>query len=286
MKNSFIKSTAVLLTGAALSLALVACGPHPSAEDQSRLQGFGIVHGKSVKSTDELAQFVVALVAENQEGQALCTGTLISENVVLTAAHCVEGQPEKLVVVFGPRVQSAKAENMRNVDTYVQNPKWGHADEEGQGDLALVHFEGDLPSGFAPVRLAKKSLKLPQGTDVVMIGYGVTDGNRQKGAGVLRETETTVMGEHSPTEMMTDGHQNSVCFGDSGGPAFVKQGDSYVQWGVANSVVNQACNEASIHTLVMPYETWIRAGMRKMQKGSESGTAKTPRQHRKKATDE
>ena len=83
---------------------------------------------------------------------------------------------------------------------------------------ALVHFEGGLPEGYSAVELADPSFSIVQGIQVVMIGYGVTDGLNNEGAGVLRQTETTVIGQISDTQYVTDGRATSVCFGDSGWP--------------------------------------------------------------------
>jgi secreted trypsin-like serine protease len=135
----------------------------------------------------------------------------------------------------------------------------------GEADLALIHFKGNAPKGYTPITLANENLKLKEGTLVFMFDYGVTDGESQTGAGKLRQTTSKILGHHSLTEAVTDGHKSSVCFGDSGGPAFIKTDSGFVQWGVASSVTNIACEEASIHTEVMKYETWIRSSVKKLE---------------------
>lgn len=244
---------------AALALLVLgaACSPHP--DQLSADPADGIVRGHRANRKTELSRSVVALVTESEKGQALCTGTLIEKDLVLTAAHCVEGNPDRLVVVFGSQVKSAKQENMREVVAYVQHPRWHQPTEAGRGDLALVRFAGDLPDGFAPAQLATSEVDLKVGTEVRLLGYGVTNGSTHAGAGVLRETATTIVEKHSKTELVLDGTKTSVCFGDSGGPAFVKDGDAFVQWGIASSVTSSECNEASIHTNVVPYRRWIKS---------------------------
>ena len=251
----------------ALSLT-TACANHAQGPLENASSTENIVHGKNVKTAEGVAQSIVALVSQMEKGQALCTGTILANDIILTAAHCVDENPDRLVIVFKSQVKAATAADVRNADAYTQNPRWNHATAEGQGDLALIHFQGGLPAGYAPVKLANKNLSLAQGTQILMAGYGVTNGLSSAGAGTLRQTQSSIIGKHSVTEMITDGHKSSVCFGDSGGPAFVLQGDQYVQWGVANSVMNQACNEASIHTSVMSYETWIRQTAANLRKKS------------------
>lgn len=233
----------------------------------------GIIRGRSADQ-DQVAKAVVALVSETARGQALCTGTLLDESTVLTAAHCVDHEPSRLTVIFGSNVKTAA--NRREADGYIQHPRWTHPTALGHGDLAIVHFADGLPSGFRPVELAAKSLPLNNGTEVLMIGFGVSNGLSHAGAGVLRETSTQIIGEASSTELITDGRRSSVCFGDSGGPAFAlsPQGH-YVQWGVASSVTDRACNEASIHTNIQSYSKWIKTSVVKL-KSPRSRVTRSP----------
>jgi secreted trypsin-like serine protease len=127
-----------------------------------------------------------------------------------------------------------------------------------------VHFSGGLPEGYTPVTLAPKGTNLSAGTEEEMLGYGISNAGRQSGAGQLRQTSSTVLERVDRDQYMSDGRKSSVCFGDSGGPAFVQTGGRWAQWGVAHSVLNQACNEASVHTSVMPFLRWIQASQAKL----------------------
>lgn len=245
-----------------LLLSLAACG---RGQKLNLNDGAAIVHGSGVRMNNGLS--IVALVMENDEGQGLCTGTLLTEDTVLTAAHCVDHNVKKMVVVFGTRVRGTSVDHLRAADHAIQNPRWHQISQEGKGDLAIVHFKGGLPAGYQPVQLASHDLKLANGQAVMMAGYGVSNGLRNSGAGQLRSTQSEVLQWISKTEVASDGRKSSVCFGDSGGPAFVESHEGLVQWGVASSVLNQACNEASVHTAVMPYEGWISKTVAKLQKG-------------------
>lgn len=262
-KKIFNHKSGKLAAALAVLVLGAACAPHP--DQVSADPSDGIVRGHRAGRKNELSHSVVALVTESEKGQALCTGTLIEKDLVLTAAHCVEGNPDRLVVVFGAQVKAAKPENMREVVAYVQHPRWHQPTEDGRGDLALVRFSGDLPDGFAPAKLASSEADLKIGTSVKLLGYGVTNGSTHVGAGILRETETSIVEKHSKTELVLDGKKTSVCFGDSGGPAFVKKGDSFLMWGVDSSVTTSECNEASIHTSVVSYRKWIKSAGSKLR---------------------
>jgi secreted trypsin-like serine protease len=249
-----------------VSLVFLAACSSPSDESTSTAPQESIVHAKKIRNARELAKSVVAVVADREEGQALCTGSILSENIVLTAAHCVEGNPQQMSLIFANNIKKANSSQVRSVDTFEQNPYWQNPSASKKGDLALLHFTGGLPRGYQPVQLVDRATSLQEGDSVYFLGYGVTNGNTHAGSGVLRTTETTVLGEQSPTQIVTDGTKTSVCFGDSGGPAFIEQDGQWLQWGVASSVSSQSCNEVSIHTSVMSYESWIRTTSAKLSR--------------------
>ncbi len=267
------------ITNAILTSTLIfaACGRAPEVDYQptgtEHIVNGDTLSGNTASKKEPLAQSVVALVAIQDDREALCTGTILSDDLILTAAHCVEDSPKKLMVVFNRNLQmkakpgttGLNLDSVRAADRFKQNPAWGKDLANGRGDLALVHFQGGLPSGYSAVRLASAAIQLDLGVEVRLLGYGVTNGVTHVGSGVLRETETTVMSSSSPTEIVTDGRKSSVCFGDSGGPAFSQQNGQWVQWGVASSVTNQACNQASIHTSILSYLPWIKAAGAKLR---------------------
>jgi hypothetical protein len=216
------------------TLMLGACGASKANHGSRELEVSDIVNGKSVTKKNGKSHSIVAIIAEKNEGQSLCTGTIIAQNIVLTAAHCVDGAPKKLHIIFSLNIQKAKEQEMRDADKIIQQPNWNRHLPSGEGDLALIHFKGILPEGYSPVRLADQNVKLKIGQKVLMFGFGVIDGENESGSGKLRQTSSTIVEQHSPTEFVTDGQKTSVCFGDSGGPAFVKIDKEFVQWGVAS----------------------------------------------------
>lgn len=242
-----------------LAISLTACSPHVndhSGKTDLR-ERTSIVGGTSVTKRDAAARSVVALVGENVQGEALCTGSVISDEIILTAAHCLTGV-SRLFVIFSTNLKTATRADVHLVDQAVQHPRWSGGFSSDRGDLALLHFTGGLPVGYKPAVLADVGFRVEPGSPVLFLGYGVQNGRRNSGSGRLRETESTIFGRVSQTEIVTDGQKSSVCFGDSGGPAFENSGTALIQWGIASSVTNRACNTASIHTLISPYRNWIR----------------------------
>ena len=267
----FKSYVAFLVFSGGIAASVVGCGRDTSTSTGFETEGVGVVKGKSVTKTENLAKSVVALVAQREDGQALCTGTILSEDTILTAAHCMDENPERMLVVFNRTIKKVPKDLIRNVTAFVQNPLWKKPSAKGRGDLALVHFDGGLPAGYKPVTIGDATLPLTPGTEVLMMGYGVNQAETHKGAGVLRETKSSIIEQESATELVTDGTKSSVCFGDSGGPAFAEDADgNEVQWGVTSSGKNEACNEASVHTNVIAYAKWIKSAAAKLSGGKSA----------------
>ena len=266
MKLSKMKKLNHLLSGVIVlsALTIVSCGAKKEILQNAGLTSSDIVNGKTVSKKNENSHSIVAIIADKDDGQALCTGTIVSPEVILTAAHCVDESPKKLHIVFGVDVQQTTEKDIRYADKFVKHPNWNRHMPSGEGDLALIHFKGSLPAGYAPVTLADENLKLKKGQKIFMLGFGVTDGETEVGSGKLRQTTSIIIEQQSTNEYVSDGTKSSVCFGDSGGPAFVKVDKAYFQWGVASSVLNKSCDEASIHTALMNYGAWIKSTINKM----------------------
>jgi len=207
------------------SLALVGCGkqlndglPDPSARAVSETSGFSPV---------------VEVVLPG--GRSICTGTIVSEHAVLTAAHCAKEDGRYLIVT-----------DNGNFSTY-EHYFTGNGDVDSTDDLAILVFDEQIASREAG-EVYDIATSVNEGDEARLVGYGCNDLTKRSGAGVKR-TGTNLIAEindyitfltpktTSSTGRGIIGAENRAgsCFGDSGGPALAKSGETYVVTGVTHA---------------------------------------------------
>ncbi|MCA2960357.1 MAG: S1 family peptidase [Silvanigrellales bacterium] len=180
----------------------------------------GIVGGRRLAEGDVGSTSVVALVDARAGG--LCTGTLVAENLVVTAGHCLlDGAMTH--VVFGDSVNSRDAE-VRPIRA--RGSLLGSVDEYPNNDVAWVKFQGASPKGWERARILDDASVLTPNQPLVLVGYGKTgDGAAPSGR---RLTVSTTFGglvnNDTFRNLLVVGPNRGKgnCFGDSGGPAFAK----------------------------------------------------------------
>ncbi len=282
---------------------LFACSCQPkSTEIMTASHSPQIVGGKELKDSDTLSSMIVGVY--DVEEQFLCTGTLISENVVVTAAHCVISKPSKMKVIFGldayltlnARELDIQQEFVRRVlDVKVHEHYTGEGTESSQtadqNDIAIVKFAGSLPSGYQVATLLGHNSELAPGVEAVLAGFGVSEveltpiesgtANRKKimqgietgeivcdnnlqncfqvdmtGDGTLRTAKAKIKLISESEVRLDESHGQGTCSGDSGGPAFVQQGDKYYLWGVT-SRGNLLCDFEGVYTNILAHQQWL-----------------------------
>lgn len=241
-------------------VALVGCGS-PQGSVTTRTDG-AIIGGEDVTDAQPFANTIVSLV--NTAQGSICTASILSSSILLTAAHCVDGEPSDLVVVFNRSIEENPLVT-RQVTAYTVSPVWTARQNEplNNGDIALVHFEGGLAPGYKAAKILADASKLADGQAVTLAGYGNSDGKNGTGAGKLRWVETTIKkAAYTKSEILVEQSKGKgACHGDSGGPAYVKDTKGgYVVIGVTSRGVddpNNDCSVSAAYTSTHYYAAWI-----------------------------
>lgn len=268
MKNSLTQKLVVVL---GLAGAMTACAPQNTNSVAGN--GSSIIGGTVVETSDVISKSTVAIVAsvvdaKGEEGQFVCTGSLIADNVVLTAGHCVpevkEGEKAAMYVVFTTDLNKLSREQIRNVNKVVVHPKYGQEAEDGSdaNDIALIRFAGTKAAGYQVAKFLSDESLLTDGATVTLAGYGLTDGVNKTGDNLLRKTDVTILEHFGKTEVALDQSQGKgACHGDSGGPAFLNVAGVEYVWGITSRGIGKDgkddCSLFSLYTKVKAHQTFV-----------------------------
>ncbi len=230
-----------------------------------------IVEGQPVEAADPIAASTVQVLVTNGSGfSGYCTGTLISRNLVLTAAHCLETQefifirklaPKEMAIGFGLMSDGSAPITTRQVIGGVYHRFYDQIDDsdidsKNNGDVAVLRFSGTLPAGYKPAKVVFDVARLEKDAKVVLAGYGALGMlPRPQAAKQLMKVEVRLTNPtFSETEVFfAQNNGGGACHGDSGGPAYLfqKNGDPVV-FGVtsraATATGGRTCLEGSVYT--------------------------------------
>ncbi len=200
-------------------------------------------------TTDDPA--VVALVFSGPN--SFCTGTVISPRVILTAAHCIDmlGNDPNASIYFG---SDTRGDGRRvTVRAKKQHPLWT-GDLSGGHDVGMLLMDFPVPDPTIAKELNTADIADHIGADYRHVGFGVfdretgnADGKKRTGVSSITRTQGDVI--------ISGDDQVSVCFGDSGGPAFLTIDGNEVVAGIHSFTTGSDCFAPNGDTNVQMYAT-------------------------------
>ena len=263
-------------------LSLVACETQQPAVEQSAQPLVGGVEEEGWLGVGALTMTLPGL------GYAapFCTATLIEEDWLLTAAHCVSGDlgmpliaPMVEFYVGADAVSPGYSEKPKDgklyqADALIKHPSYNQYNNVH--DIALVHLSEPVV-GIPMYKLNSQKFDSSfLDKKVFYVGFGVTDGNKNTGSGIKRSGWIPIYNFDSQT-YWSDYNGTGVCFGDSGGPGLVNFGDEWRIIGVNSWVASMGydpCKGISAQMRVDANHSWLVDTMNDFAKECWNGGGK------------
>jgi len=203
-----------------------------------------------------------------------CGGSILDANVLLNAAHCVNGaNVANFKVVAGAHSLSTPTgtEQNRGVTRTVMNSAYNS--NTFANDISLIFLDAplELNTVVAPINLPEKGAELAAGTITTVSGWGTTSSGGQI-SDLLRSVDVPIVDDATcdqnygagsidfPSMICAGLPQGGVdsCQGDSGGPLFTGTGATAVQYGIVSWGYGCAVpNYPGVYTQVSTFIDWI-----------------------------
>lgn len=228
-----------------------------------------IIGGSPARNEDAVTASTVSMIIDfDGTPFSICTGTLISKNLILTASHCVEQmEAEDISISFGTQLPTdftnAKLVKVTSLKTHPDFKMIFDENEEpitGQNDIALLRIEQNAPDTARPVPVLTDKRPLPPGQSLLLAGFGLVNEIGDPVYATELNYTYVPLARVQDNFLITDQtNAKGACSGDSGGPAYVETAKGLVVVGVTRGPHAKAldCRHYGEYTHASKFESFI-----------------------------
>lgn len=198
--------------------------------------------------TQDWEKFNSSLLIEvtRPKGVFTCTGVAVSPEVVLTAAHCLEGDIKK-VRIFTQAQYDPKQTSLE-IGSFKIHPTYNPEKSRYYSDLAKIVMKDKLPP-FVTIYPIEKSTKIMG--QLFRFGFGERDHKN------LRTVITPTLRRVNIEEEVLELNDEFSRSGDSGGPIFMQNGNSISILAIHSTFSHGPKGNFSLNPLLSAYAPWI-----------------------------
>jgi len=214
--------------------------------------------------------FIASLIS-TKNLKVFCGGSIIADNLVLTAAHCTHGLTAgDLMVVVGEHDTTKKSQVKKTIAVSKIAPHEEFVPGVYKNDIAILVLKEKVQFSKHVGRICMPTRYPAENDYVKVMGWGATvfGGGRSD---VLRETRLRVIDTDicrivyridtsSPKQFCTYSNKKDSCQGDSGGPLvwLDPETNRYSQVGIVSFGKECGSTDPGVNTNVFQYMDWIQ----------------------------
>lgn len=237
----------------------IACGIAAALFGVAQTFPAGAVVGPSDDGS-RLSAFVVMVLSRSGPKAGFCSGIVLSQQAILTAAHCVPSGADLRIHFRGADGTPV----LLSVAATLSHPGYrpdAVRSRERSIDLALVRLASPLPDRFRPAQIASAPSDSGEGASFRIAGYGVTKEGDGASSGRLRVATLEARAPLSQLLLWArDPHHlgTGACTGDSGGPILEAGSDTVAALTLWSAGEGKArCGALTQALWLAPQRNWI-----------------------------
>ncbi len=198
--------------------------------------------------TDQWEKFNSSLLIEvtRPNGVFTCTGVAVTPKLILTAAHCLDGEVKKVRVFTQDRYDPKQP--ALETTGFELHPNYKPMQSQFKNDLAKLNLKENLPTSINIHPILKTSTVVGE---LFRFGFGARDKKN------IRTVITPTFKWINFIDNFLELNDTFSMSGDSGGPIFVKNTDGIFVAAIHSTLSHGPQGRFSYNPLLSAYLAWI-----------------------------